>query len=219
MSVVSALLIDHGDLPSLAAMALESRSQEVAVLHVRSGAAAAGCCEAAARERAAAYGAVGFEVIDRPVIDGGGGGGDGSGRLEGLAQACLLLHAAAHAGRLACTRIVWPLQIGPDPALVGEAVERAAMVCELAGLGSGHGGRGELANPADFAGLTIDLPVVDLTDKQCADLAEDCGAPLACFWPCSQAGAEPCHQCPGCRRWRTAFDEAGVGWPWQAVAV
>ena len=88
------------------------------------------------------------------------------------------MHAAGAAQRLGCTRIVWPRQVGPDPGPVGEVIERAHLVAELARLGS------EATGPAE---IVVDAPIVDLTDAQVADLADGCGAPLALFWPCREA--------------------------------
>jgi 7-cyano-7-deazaguanine synthase in queuosine biosynthesis len=88
------------------------------------------------------------------------------------------------------------------------AVERASLVSALAEVGGGY--------PAG-AEPVIDLPLVDLTDAQLVDLAEDTGAPMHAFWPCAGAGGVPCETCAGCRRWRAAFAEAGVAWPWVAV--
>ena len=68
--------------------------------------------------------------------------------------------------------------------------------------------------------LVIDLPLVDLTDERLVDLADDGGAPMRAFQPCSASGgstATPCEQCDGCRRWHAAFDAAGVAWPWTTV--
>ena len=62
--------------------------------------------------------------------------------------------------------------------------------------------------------LVIDLPVVDFTDAQLVDLAEELGAPLQAFWPCNGAADRPCGRCEGCRRWSAAFREVGVPWPW-----
>jgi 7-cyano-7-deazaguanine synthase in queuosine biosynthesis len=145
-----------------------------------------------------------------PALDtaGGGAGGRAADQLEGLAQAGLLLQAAAAARRLACPRIIWPHQVGPDPEAVGPAVERASLVSALAEVGGSQGTE-----------LVIDLPLVDLTEAQLADLAEDGGAPMHGFWPCAAGGDVPCGTCTGCRRWRQAFSEAGVAWPWVAVTA
>ena len=207
MSGPGPLLIDRGDLPSLVAVTVESRPQHLVLYHAVESDPAAGRRRAAVEEHGEVFGVRQVVVEPLPALDTGGGG---AGQLEGLAQAGLLLQAAAAARRLACPRIVWPHQVGPDAEAVGLAVERASLVSALAEIDGGQPARQE---------LVIDLPLVDLTDAQLADLAEDEGAPMHAFWPCSGAGDLPCGACPGCRRWRAAFAEAGVAWPWMPVAA
>lgn len=201
--VLSYLLIDAGDLPSLVALALESSPNRAILWHPRGEDPAAGRREAAVLEHAAAYGAVSAEAVRVPPVEVGG-------ESRGLDEGCLLLHAAGAARRHGCPRIVWPRQVGFEPDLVEEAVQRARLAADLAQVGPGGAGRGE---------LLVDLPVIDLTDVQLADLAEDSGAPPASFWPCGEDGQVPCERCDGCRRWRAAFDGAGVAWPWEAVGA
>ncbi|MHC4102168.1 MAG: 7-cyano-7-deazaguanine synthase [Planctomycetota bacterium] len=207
------LLIDRGDLPSLVAVTVDSRPQNLVLYHALESAPAAARRRAAVEEHGAVFGVRQVLVEALPALDGGGGGEAGAadgGPVEGLAQASLLLRAAAAARRLACPRIIWPHQVGPDADAVGLAVERASLVSALAEIGGGQ--------PAG-AELVIDLPLVDLTDAQLADLAEDGGAPMHAFWPCAGDGDHPCGACAGCRRWQEAFVEAGVAWPWASVAA
>ena len=201
------LLIDRGDLPSLVAVTVDSRPQHLVLYHAVESDPAADRRRAAVEDHGAVFGVRQVLVEPLPDLDAGGGG---AGQLEGLAQAGLLLQAAAAARRLACPRIIWPHQVGPDPEAVGPAVERASLVSALAEIGGGQ--------PAG-AELVIDLPLVDLTDAQLADLAEDGGAPMHGFWPCAAGGDVPCGACAGCRRWRSAFTEAGVAWPWATVGT
>jgi hypothetical protein len=213
MSGPGPLLIDRGDLPSLVAVTVESRPQHLVLYHALESDPGAGRRRAAVEEHGEVLGVRQVVVEPLPALDAGGGGGDGTGvagQLEGLAQAGLLLQAAAAARRLACPRIIWPHQVGPDPEAVGPAVERASLVAALAEIGGG-----QPAGPE----LVIDLPLVDLTDAQLADLAEDGGAVMHGFWPCAAGGDAPCGVCAGCRRWRSAFAEAGVSWPWAAVGT
>ncbi|MHC4709749.1 MAG: 7-cyano-7-deazaguanine synthase [Planctomycetota bacterium] len=213
MSVPGPLLIDRGDLPSLVAVTMESRPQHLVLYHAVELDPAAKRRRAAVEEHGVVLGVRQVVVEPLPPLETGGGGPGAAGaadQLEGLAQAGLLLQAAAAARRLACPRIIWPHQVGPDPEAVGPAVERASLVAALAEIGGGQ--------PAG-AELVIDLPLVDLTDAQLADLAEDGGAPMHGFWPCAAGGDVPCGACAGCRRWRSAFTEAGVPWPWAAVGT
>jgi hypothetical protein len=211
-----ALLVDRGDLPSLVAVTLEARPQHLVLYHAqesdppaarraaktRRARTPADRRRAAAEEHGAAFDVRQVLIEPLPALDPAEGAG-------GLEQAWLLLRAAAAARRLAHTRIIWPHQVGPDAGEVGLAVERASLVSALV----------EIAGAPTTGGteLVIDLPLVELTDAQLVDLAEDAGAPMHAFWPCAGAGDQPCEACPGCRRWRAAFAEAGVGWPWVPV--
>jgi 7-cyano-7-deazaguanine synthase in queuosine biosynthesis len=107
-----------------------------------------------------------------------------------------------------CQRIVWPIQVGPDPERMGIYVEITASLTEIADLEGGAAGS-----------ISIDLPLLDLDDRQVVDLSDDCGASMDGFWPCEAGGSEPCGECPTCRRWRHAFESAAVPWPWMAATV
>jgi 7-cyano-7-deazaguanine synthase in queuosine biosynthesis len=100
------------------------------------------------------------------------------------------------------------VHVGPDPDRVGTVVEIAASVTEIAELEAG----------AELGSITIDLPVMDLDDRQIIDLAQDGGAPSDAFWPCERGAETPCGTCDECRRWRSAFEATRVLWPWAAVA-
>ena len=130
--------------------------------------------------------------------------------FEGLREAGMLIRAVLVAVHLGCRRIVWPKTVGPAAGPVGRAVMRASMVAALADLDAGV--------PASEQ-IVIDVPLVDLTDEQLVDLAEDAGAPIRSFRACDGAAANPCGRCDGCRRWLAAFDAAGVPWPWSQVVV
>jgi hypothetical protein len=199
MSGAGPLLIDRGDLPSLVAVALQSRPERLVLYHAEEPEPAGRRRRAAAEEHADVYGVRRLLVEPIPPVGTGGGG------LDGLAQAGLLLGAVAAARRLACSGVIWPHWLGPDAEAVGLAVERATLVSALFDVS------GEQRSVAEMA---IDLPLVDLTGAQVADLAEDTGAPLHAFWPCDGVGSVPCATCGGCRQWRSAFAEAGVPWPW-----
>ncbi len=208
------LLIDYGDLPSLVAATIQTRPDETVILHPRGSEAAAGGREAAAREHAELMGARGFVVDQLPEIDPGTplpAAGPDRDRIEAIDDACVLWRAAALAVRRGCPAIVWPRQVGPDPDRIGPAVLRANLVADFVQVG-GHAARK----------LVIDLPLVDLTDDHLVELADEGGAPMRAFRPCDSgrgSAAGPCEQCDGCKRWRSAFDAAGVAWPWATVPI
>ena len=210
------LLIDYGDLPSLVAATLQTRPDETVIFHPRGPDVAAGGREAAAREHAELLGARGFVVDQLPEIDPATplpAAGPDRDRIEALDDACVLWRSAALAVRRGCPAIVWPRQVGPDPDRIGHAVLRANLVADFVQVGA----------PGDAAWeLVIDLPLVDLTDDRLVELADEGGAPMRAFRPCESGrgpAAVPCEQCDGCRRWRSAFDAAGVAWPWATVSI
>ena len=133
----------------------------------------------------------------------------------GLEQSQLLLHAIIVARQLQCGKVVWPICVGSDHRMVGEAVERAGLAAAASELPSARG-KGAAAGAGS---VMIDLPLVDLTAEKLVEVVDDCAGPLGAFWPCEGDAEEPCGECPECRRWAGAFAEAGVGWPWAAAAA
>ncbi len=198
MAAIGTLIIDEGDLPSLVVAALQGRPARLLVYHPRGTDAAAGRRESAARWHAEALG------VDRLIVEPAAEG------ATDLAEMCLLVRAAAVACGAGCSRVVSCRQLGPDPGPVAQAAERAVLVGALAQVGCAPGA-GER--------LVVELPVADLADAQLADLAEELGAPMRAFWPCSGAAERPCGRCEDCRRWTGAFREAGVPWPWAESAA
>ena len=202
MTAQSVVLIDRGDLPSLVAAMLETEPSRLVLWHMCERGAGGEGRLAAVREHAdvlgvrrlivAELGSLGVADLTQPV---------------GLYFAHLLLHAVTLTTQLGARKIVWPHQVGPEAQLVTEAVDRANQVAALAATGG---------QPSS---LVVDLPLIDLSDPQVVDLADDTGAPLRAFWPCQRDGPEPCESCRGCTRWRGAFREADVAWPWSAVAT
>jgi hypothetical protein len=208
------LLIDYGDFPSLVAATILSRPDEAVILHPRGHDAGAAGREAAALRHGEVLNVGEFLVDGVPELD-AASVGDGSmadpQRIEALDDACVLMRAAAAADRLGCSKILWPRQVGPDAERIGQAVQRASLVADVVQVGAGG---------TSTRRLVIDLPLVDLTDERLVDLADDGGAPMRAFQPCTANGgstATPCERCDGCRRWQAAFDAAGVAWPWITV--
>jgi len=222
--------MDRGDLPSLTALLIEPDPSRVILWHAPERGPAAYRRQQAVRAHAER-----FEVrelliaetwelpaLDAVPVDDAAAGrrrddpGQFPDHLAALAIAPLLVQAQLAGHLRGCGRVVWPVQVGPDAPLVGRAVECASIASELVEIASaGHG---------DGAGAYIDLPLVDLTDEQIAELAEDAGMPPDGFWPCSEGASAPCVAdadvnavCPGCRRWQTALERIGQPWPWQAA--
>ena len=200
------LLVDRGDLPSLVAGVIQGESARFVLWHLHEEDDAAPRRAEIVRRHAELFDA---ELI---VSDAWQGGLPLDDQDAGLRQGMILLQAAIIARRTGCERIIWPIQVGPDPDRFCAVVDRATVVTDLAEIGAGDGAT------AGGGGRTVfDLPVADLADDQVVDLADDCGAPLELFWPCRRGESDPCGVCPGCLRWREAFRGVGLPWPWTTV--
>ena len=210
------LLIDYGDFPSLVAATILARPDEAVILHPRGHDGGAAGREAAAMRHGEVLDVGGFLVDGIPDFDtapGVGGSLFDPRRIEALDDACVLMRAAAAADRLGCSKIIWPRQEGPNAERIGQVVQRANLVADVVQVGAGG---------SSSRRLVIELPLVDLTDERLVDLADEGGAPMRAFQPCLVGGGtsdHPCEQCDGCRRWRAAFDAAGVTWPWMLISA
>lgn len=115
---------------------------------------------------------------------------------EGLAGSVLLMAAARAALDLGCSRLIWPIQIGPRYEAVSQALQRAQLVTHLIEL--------------DMEGepLLIELPFVELTDAQLGEIALHADAPVRAAWWCEYDRDKPCGGCDACLRWRPIADAA-----------
>lgn len=123
--------------------------------------------------------------------------------LPAMQRSLILAAAMAQAAELEATRVVWPVQFNGD-------VRPAALCNELAVLAN-HLADTEL----DASGQTatrprVDLPLVEMTDRQVIELGAQLDAPWSLAWSCQAAGDEPCMSCEPCRRRHRAFEAAGV---------
>ncbi len=126
-----------------------------------------------ARRRAVLAGAsaLGLEVLEAPTP---------RGASPGEVQTQMLLTCAHEAIRRRCNRIIWGVQIGgstgddwPDLDDLAARIDRALLCARLASLDAPRIGPG---------GVQIDTPIIDLTDRQLAELALDLGVPVECCW-------------------------------------
>lgn len=116
-----------------------------------------------------------------------------------LAEPRLLLAAAAEALSARCARLVWPVHCGESLDDMALAADRARLINHLVDLEAGEG-----------APLTVETPLLDLTDAQLAELALDLDAPLdACRW-CEADADEACGRCAACRKWGSLFQRRGA---------
>ena len=196
------LLIDEGDLPSLTALTMQPERAQLVLWHQSDDEASAERRLHVVRQHERLSGG---ELLLTTAWSEPGGSAAAPRRLR---RGLVLAQASIVASRHGCGHIVWPVQVGDDPAAVCEAVDTATCIMELAEAEVESGERRQ------GRGITIDLPLVDLTEAQVVDLADDAGAPMRGFWPCQEGGAEPCGRCGECRRWSAGFAEVGLPWPW-----
>jgi 7-cyano-7-deazaguanine synthase in queuosine biosynthesis len=187
------LLLDRGDLASLTLLAIQPEPGRVALWHPRIGEPAQQRRANAVRQHAQLYGIEQVHVEIAP---------ERAAHNENPAarRTITLLQCAVAAAELGFGRVLAPVHVGPDHLAVADALERALGVASLAAAAGRE--------------LLVDLPLVDLTDRQLVEIADDCGAPMLACWPCEGDEPEPCGRCAACMRWTSAFHEAGVPWPW-----
>ena len=169
---VDTLFIDDGGLPALAALFLLREPTDTALWHPARSDVAAPRRRVVVEEHARMITQGALHQAE-PLPE--------SGLAEpSLTDPLMLLRAASAAVRLGCARVLWPLQLGPDPDSTGRAAEQATIVTELLEL-EGHA-------------LLIELPLLELDDQQIVDLVDDTGAPLAAFWPSPPASCPWSHR-------------------------
>ena len=200
------LLIDRGDLPSLAAISRVDDPTRLILWHPLEP------DNAAPRRRTVCEGHTDALGVMRLIVNDPGNSGIAEMSPPAmLFHAQMLVQAAMMACQLNCSKIIWPQQIGPDFRRMGEAVDLAHMVTGLASAGRSGG-----FESGDFH---IDLPLIDLTDEQVVDVADMSGGLMELFWPCEENREVPCGACHGCLRWEKAFEAVNVSWPWAGVGV
>ncbi len=98
----------------------------------------------------------------------------------GVHQTRMLLDAATLAIQLGIKRVIWPIQADEtdDPALhldqIATAIDRALLTARLATLDAPDQGGVE---------VTIETPLIDLSNQQISDLAADLNVPISsCWW-------------------------------------
>ncbi|MFG0275145.1 MAG: 7-cyano-7-deazaguanine synthase [Phycisphaerales bacterium] len=185
-----ALIIDDGSPCALVATLLEQAPEGITLWSMGAGDARA----SASRRRVALLGLAGVERIDAAM-------GLDDERTAGVESARLLLAAGAAAIRLGAARLVWPVALGDDLRAMGAAADRVRAVERLL----------DLETDPDTKPLRFDLPLLDLTLEQVADLAIDLDAPAEGAWWCEHEGAGPCGACPSCESWQRALQQARFG--------
>jgi hypothetical protein len=122
---------------------------------------------------------------------------------EGERESIELLGAALLASRLGCERVIWPATAGTSDSVILDRLaqinDRALVAARMASIAS---------SVATAAGIVIDTPFAEFSDRQMADLAMDIAAPLeSCWWWARQSGdATVEHERA---RWISAMEGAG----------
>ncbi|HRP61808.1 MAG TPA: 7-cyano-7-deazaguanine synthase [Phycisphaerales bacterium] len=198
------LVIDRGDLSSLALLAIQPDAAGVVLWHAPEHDAAQPMRLSMVRRHAELFSASRLIVLEHAIVL------PAPDRRE-LFEANMLIQAANAAVSLGCSRVLWPRQMGngADHRAIADALERTATISLL----TASSGASNTLNRA----IGIDLPLIDVNDVQLVDLAEDAGAPMTAWWPCDGASHEPCEACHQCQRWRDAFASAGIEWPWHSA--
>jgi hypothetical protein len=114
----------------------------------------------------------------------------------------VVLAGTTAAARLGCARLIWPVHgARPDARgdldldVIAESIDRATLIGRLASLDA----RSE---------IEVQIPFVDLTDRQIADLAVDMGVdPAMCWWAAASKSSP--ESLAERRRWSMALREAG----------
>lgn len=194
------LLIDRGDLASLAALANVEMPDRAVLWHPRETDPAAGRRRAVAHDHTRIFGVRRLVEVPAPAP-----GLPGMAPPPHLHEAAVLLGAVAAAVQLDIERIVWPATADGDDTRIADLVDRALSVAALAASRRG-------AMPPE-----VDLPLVELTLPEIVEVADDAGAPMRAFWPCERDGDAPCETCAACRTHRAAFERRGLPWPWAVV--
>jgi len=166
------IVICDGDLPGLVACALAARDHEgedpSVAWFVPVGDATD---EARRRSVLAGASALGLEVVEAPTPRAGS---------PAEIQTQMLLTCAHEAIRRRIARIIWGVHIGgaarddwPDLDDLAAMIDRALLCARLASLDAPRIGP---------SGVRIETPIIDLTDRQLAELAQDLGVPVECCW-------------------------------------
>ena len=210
----SAIILTDGSLPALVAAAIEAE-RALAGNGENSGGGGAGlmpwpsCAELATVQCATAASLARFfrfELLDTPRLC--AEGFEGFAASTALRETLALLAGVEAARKIGCSRVIWPVQYHTDEDSVPSQLDRIAAAIDRALLVSRLG---LLDGSQTGTEITIETPLVDLTDRQLADLAVDLDAPAyLCWWwrrlgePEAEVAAETER-----RRWLERLREAG----------
>ncbi len=218
----NAIIITDGGLPALVAAAIEAEraiagggGRDGSGGHVSGGAESGGVVSlmpwpshpVLAPVQAAAVTSLArffrFDHTDTPDLRLGG-----IEATTGLLDTLSLLAGVEVARAMGCVRLIWPVQFHADKSSLPAQLDRIAAAVDRALLVSRLG----LLDGVDAAEeITIETPLVDLTDRQIADLAVDLDAPAYLCWWWRQHAEPEAEQVAGIERraWLAALGDAG----------
>ena len=201
MAAPHVIILNSGGLRSLVATALvrqERQKQRLTLLHVVDGRDNASVRLNYAERQGEQYRAGRVDELDLPHLFGHGHGKHPDGRPMGpLVTPQLLLGALAHARLYQAGRLVWPGAVDAEARAMAGATQQIELCDHLSEVE---------ADPRP----SLEAPLVEMSDQQIVQLGAQLEVDWRLAWSCLLAGDAPCHACPGCRRRRRAFDQAGM---------
>ena len=110
----------------------------------------------------------------------------------------IMLAALAQAIEYKVKRLIIPYQCNAIHKQIAKITEQTTLVQHTAEL--------------DFEGELppLDMPLLDMTDRQLVELGGQMDVPWAMSWSCLHAGDVPCGGCQACIRRAQGFKEAGI---------
>ncbi|MFG0256471.1 MAG: 7-cyano-7-deazaguanine synthase [Phycisphaerales bacterium JB043] len=119
---------------------------------------------------------------------------------HGLELSRMLMSAGSVASERGCDRVIWATCHGEDVEGMSRDVDRARLIEHVWNLDM----------TGDEPSLLLELPLVDLTLPQLADLAIDLEVPLDACWDCLGDNDQTCGACPGCLEVEDVYARRGA---------
>jgi len=188
------LVIADGELESLVAMLLLEAPEQAQAWFI-----GAGADESPLRRRATQIQveSAGLEQMIDPTTP-----ADAWASLPGgLGESAMLLSALADAAARGCADVVWPRASDGDLDSMTDSADRALLVERLGVIESAR---------TESLDVRLRTPLLDLSDRQIAELAADLAAPVwSCWWALPEAGDRPDAE-PERLRWSDLLSELGA---------
>jgi hypothetical protein len=137
------------------------------------------------------------ELVMTHLFGHGHGMGPDNTPMGSLVAVQLLTAALSHArfGQASC--VIWPAAYNLDDQAMARATEQG-MLCE------------QFAQLEAVPMPELETPLLEMSDQQVIELGSQLQVPWHLAWCCLMANEQPCRICPGCRRRKNAFEEAGI---------